>query len=184
MMEALGRVGPFLMGLLVMYLLSPSAPDPVTFREVIVRTEQIEALEPPQRPPTIIERFRFVNVEARQIATAPGGGAPDVADFCRPTVLTLTDTVEVPAPILLVRSGTHSPAPWWNPFAKDGLRLNGPTSLGDLRSLDYGVRDGFDFRTSGDSVIVRHPRFAAARDVLNLATDVYVAIDLIGKLVR
>ena len=103
-----------------------------------------------------------MNVQPILVARAPGGAQGEVPAFCRPTLLALTDTVEAetPPPRLMLRSGVHSPG-WF--FQKDRLLLTGPTSLGDLLALDYAVRPGFSFRTSGDSALVRYPRSGLVR---------------------
>lgn len=181
-MKLLGRLGPFLVGALVAYLLIPS--DPVTYTDVVVPAARIIEREPPDRPPTIIERVRFITVEPRQVATAPGGAMDDVTRFCRPTTVVQTDTVEVPAPdpMLLFRSVSFDERPAWNPFAKDELLVTGPTSLGDLRSLDYPVRGSFDIRASGDTALARYPRGALVRDVVETGAIIYTAVDLVGLL--
>lgn len=154
-------------GALGLYALAPAA-EPVTYRDVIVSDTVILEREPPARPPTIIERIRYVTIEPRQVATAPGGGASDVAEFCRPTVVATTDTVEVPVvdPMLLLRSVSHDPGWFWQ---RDNLLLTGPTSTGDLRALDYSVRPGFSVRVHGDSALVRYPRTALFRELLEVA---------------
>lgn len=184
MMALLGRLGPFLVGALVAYLLLPN--DPVTYTDVVVPAARIIEREPPDRPPTIIERVRYVNVPPAQVATAPGGATDDVARFCRPTVVAKTDTVEVPVadPMLLFRSVSFDERPIWNPLAKDELLVTGPTSLGDLKALDYPVRGSFDVRASGDTALVRYPRGALVRDVVETGAVVYTAIDLIPELIR
>lgn len=184
MMALLGRLGPFLAGALVAYILLPN--DPVTYTDVVVPAARIIEREMPDRPPTIIERVRFITVEPRQVATAPGGGVDDVTRFCRPTVISQTDTVEVPVadPMLLFRSVSLDERPIYNPFARDELLVTGPTSLGDLRALDYQVRGSFDVRASGDSALVRYPRGALIRDVVEVGAVAYTAIDLIPELIR
>lgn len=181
-MDFLGRLGPFFIGALATYLLLPN--DPVTYTDVVVPAARIIEREAPDRPPTIVERFVFVNVEPRQVATAPGGAVDDVARFCRPTVVATTDTVEVPVadPMLLFRSTVYDERSMWNPFAKDELFLSGPTSTGDLKGLDFEVRGSFDARASGDSAIVRYPRGALVRDVVETASVIYTAVGLIRLL--
>lgn len=181
-MKLLGRLGPALVGALVAYLLLPS--DPVTYTDVVVPAARIIEREPPDRPPTIIERIRYVNIPPAQVATAPGGAADDVTRFCRPTVIAKTDTVEVPAPdpMLLFRSVSLEERPIWNPLATDELLVTGPTSLGDLQALDYQVRGSFQARASGDSALVRYPRGSMVRDVVEVGAIIYTAIDLIRLL--
>lgn len=171
-------------GALAFYALGPSA-EPVIYREVVVPTRAIVEREPPPRPPRIVERIRFISPPAFQIATAPGGGADDVADFCRPTILALTDTVEAPAPdpVLLLRSGVHTRASWWHPFDRGELLLTGPTSYGELKAFDFPVRPGFDFRARGDSVLVRYPRGAALRDFIDWGARAYTVVHLLTRLI-
>ena len=57
-MKLLGRLGPFLIGAIFAYLLTPN--DPVTYTEVVVPAARIIEREPPARSPTIVERIRFV----------------------------------------------------------------------------------------------------------------------------
>lgn len=183
MTRLFGSLGLVLVGVLLAYLVLPS--DPVAYPEVIVPAARIIEREMPARPPTIVERIVYVNVPPRQVATAIGGAQDDVAAFCRPVVLAMTDTleVEVPAPELLLRSGEYSPAPIWKPFARGNLLLTGPTSHGDLVAADYPVREGFAFRASGDSALVRYPRGAFVRDVIGDAALIYTAVDIIRGIV-
>ncbi len=162
-MKSLGTLGYVLIGFLAAWLWAPRK-DHVPYPEVIVPAARIIKREP-DTVRTFVDRIRFVNVQPILVARAPGGAQGEVAAFCRPTLLALTDTVEVepPAPRLLLRSGVHSPG--W--FFQQARRLRtGPTSLGDLQALDFPVRPGFTFRTSGDSVLVRYPRSGLGRELL------------------
>jgi len=118
-----------------------------------------------------------------QVARAPGCAVDEVAAFCRPSILAVTDTVvdTLYVPQLLLRSVSYDPAWLWG---KDKLLLTGPTSAGDLKALDYSVRGSFTARTSGDSVIVRYPREAVVWDVLGALLQLYGAIDLASRLIR
>lgn len=149
-----------------------SPAQPVTFDRVVVPPQRIVELEPPARPPTIIERVRFITIQPRQVATAPGGAAPEVSAFCRPVVLEARgeDSVQesTHTPVLVLRSGSYDRS-WWNPLSKGELALTGFTNLGDLQRSTYSTRSSFDFRTSGDSVIVRQGRGALVGDVVDLA---------------
>lgn len=151
--------------------------------EEVVRYERVEV--PVERiierePDTIVrwvERIRVVTPDPVQIAVAVGGGAPEVARFCRPAVLdAVSDTVTAaPDPQLLLRSVVHDPG-WF--FARDRLLLTGPTSYGDLVAADYLVRPGFSARTVGDSVVVRYPRAALLREVAEPAVWITLGIGL------
>lgn len=151
-------------GALAAYVFLPN--DPIVYSEVVVPARAIEVREPPASAPTIIERIRYVSIPPRQVATAPGGAQGDVVTFCAPTVARAANDTTTHAPTLLLRSGTHSPGWFW---ARDKLLLTGPTSTGDLKALDYSVRPGFDFRASGDSVLVRYPRTGLLREVVEIA---------------
>lgn len=151
--------------------------------EEVVRYERVEV--PVERiierePDTVVrwvERIRVVTPEPVQIAVAVGGGAPEVARFCRPAVLeAVSDTVTpIPERQLLLRSVVHDPG-WF--FARDQLLLTGPTSHGDLVAADYLVRPGFSARTVGDSVVVRYPRAGLAREVVELGVAALVGYGL------
>jgi hypothetical protein len=158
-----------LAGALLAYVILPN--DPIVYSEVIVPTRAIEVREPPARAPTVVERIRYVSIPPRQVATAPGGAQGDVVTFCAPTVAQVAGDTITHAPALLIRSGTHTPGWFWG---KDKLLLTGPTSTGDLRALDYSVRPGFDFRASGDSVLVRYPRTGLLRQVVEIGVPLAI----------
>ncbi|MEM7416797.1 MAG: IMCp domain-containing protein [Gemmatimonadota bacterium] len=179
MKPILSAIVVFAIGLALGRLLSASPEPEVTYREVIVSDTVIVEREPPARPPTIVERIRYVDVPVLQLARAPGGAAADVAAFCRPTVLHTTDTVPADT-VILVRSFTHRPAPFWKPLAKDGLTVTGPNSHGDLWAADYRVRDGFSARTAGSELEVRYPRFSVAGDIIDLLGLVSLTIHAVG----
>lgn len=160
-----------LAGALLAYIFIPS--DPIVYTEVIVPARAIEVREPPASPPTIVERIRYVSIPPRQVATAPGGAQGDVVTFCAPSVAQATGDTATASPALLLRSGTHDPGWFWQ---RDKLLLTGPTSQGDLKALDYGVRPGFDFRTSGDSVLVRYPRPALLREGIEFGVPLAIGL--------
>jgi len=166
-MNRLGAgAGWILVGFLACYLLLVPEEPPVSYSEVIVPARVIEEREPPPREPTIIERVRFVTVEARVTARAPGGAAENVTAFCRPEVVlaTATDSApELPPPTSLVRSGRYEPS-IWPPWGRGSLFLSSLTSHGDLVAQDFDVRPWHDFRAA-DSIVVRQPRAAWARQV-------------------
>ena len=161
-----GWAGLLLVGFLACYLLLVPEEPPVSYSEVIVPARVIEEREPPPREPTIVERIRYVTVEARQTARAPGGATANVSAFCQPQVVLATSTdsaPELPPPTSLVRSGRYEPS-IWPPWGRGDLFLSSVTSHGDLVGQDFTVRPWHDFR-AGDSVIVRQPRGAWARQV-------------------
>lgn len=166
-------------GAILFYVVEPN--DPVTYTEVIVPAPRIIEREPPARPPTIIERVRYVNIQPNQVATAIGGALGNAQEFCRPTTVVTTDTLSKPVdPTLLLRSVVHTSGWFWQ---KDNLFLSGPTSYGDLTAADYSVRPGFSARVSGDSALVRYPRTAFFKDLL----EVFVPLALgfvIGQATR
>lgn len=141
-----------------------SAPDPPpVYREVEVPVERIIERE----PDTVVrwrERLVVQTVTPRQIATAPGGAADHVSAFCRPQVLTVTDTLAAPPPpVILMRSVTTSNA--W-PLQRQNVLVTGVTSYGDLSAADFRVRPGWSVRTVGDSLLMREPRLGWWRDVV------------------
>ena len=157
-------------------------PEPfVEFPEVIVPAARIIELEPPARPPTIVERvvYRFPPVRT---ARAVGGGTAAVSAFCEPVLTPIqTDTVVVTAgPILMLRSGVYNRS-WWG---KDNLRLVGPTNMGDLLQLSYHTLGSCDFRTSGDSVIVRYGRFNAVKDYARMASDMWALYSIFAFAIK
>ncbi len=166
-MKALERFGPYGLGAVVGCLVMFSVAWPETYvgyPEVIVPARVIIEREP-DTVRTFVDRILFVRAAPVQVAIAPAGALDEVAAFCRPTVLAVTDTVEVeiPAARVLLRSVTHKPG-WW--FQRDGLLLTGPTSVGALKAFDFRVRPGFSARTSGDTVIVRYPRSGIVRELV------------------
>ena len=166
-------VGVGVMGLL---FFGGGGPELIPYREVIVTTREIEAREPPVRPPTFVERLVFVTPRPALVARAPGGGAEDVAAFCRPVAVMDTDTVVVTDTLFLVRSGVFDES-WWG---KDRFRVTGPTNAGDLIEYNFQTRGSFDFRADGDSVLVRYGRFGAVRDGAQAAADLWTLFSL-GK---
>lgn len=162
-----GRAAWTAAGFLACYLALVPEDPPLTYSAVIVPAKVIEEREPPDREPTIVERVKFVTVEARRTATAPGGGLANVSEFCRPQVVLATATTdsapELPPPTTLIRSGRYSPSVW-PPWGAGELFLSGVTSHGDLVARDYRVRPWHDFRAA-DTVVVRQPRAALARQV-------------------
>ena len=168
-MKAVDRLGPYLLGAVVgcLVLFSTAWPEShVPYPEVIVPAARIIEREP-DTVRTFVDRIRFVRAAPVVVAIAPAGAMSEVAAFCRPSILAVTDTVEVEVPArVLLRSVTHRPG-WW--FQADRLELTGPTSLGDLKAFDYRVRPGFTARTSGDSVLVRYPRTGLFREVVEVA---------------
>lgn len=156
-------------GALAAYVFLPN--DPIVYSEVVVPARAIEVREPPASAPTIVERIRYVSIPPRQVATAPGGAQSDVVTFCAPTVAQAAGDTTTHAPTLLIRSGTHTPGWFWG---KDKLLLTGPTSANALMALDFNVRPGFDFRTSGDSVLVRYPRTGLLREIIEFGVPMLI----------
>lgn len=158
-----------LAGALAAYIFVPS--DPVVYSEVVVPARVIIEREPPATAPTIVERVRYVSIPPRQVATAPGGAQGDVATFCAPTVAQAAGDTATHEPALLIRGGVHTPGWFWG---KDKLLLTGPTSANALMALDFNVRPGFDFRTSGDSVLVRYPRTGLLREIIEFGVPMLI----------
>jgi len=174
---ALRIVGGAFVGIVLYSNFGPQ-PEPV-YRDVIVPEERIVEVE---RIDTIVqwrERIVYKHTPATQIATAPDAGQPDVDVFCADAIRRATradtnapdtnarDTVNNLPPAvdshLLLRS-VRTTDPWF--LGKPSLILTGPTSTGDLRQLTYDVRDGFEARVHADSVIVRYPRHAVLKQLL------------------
>lgn len=151
-------------GALLAYLLFPS--DPIVFTEVVVPAPRILEREPEVRQ-TIVERIRFVTIEPRQAARAPGGAVDFVSSFCRPTVVAASgSSIEREEPATLIRSLVHRPSRI--PFRRDELELFGVTSLGDLTDSFYDVRPGFTVVSGGPTIVVRYPRAAVLVELLEL----------------
>ena len=152
-------------------------PDPeVIYDRVEVPVEKIIEREP-EVEVRFIERIRVITPDPVQIAVSTGGATADVARFCAPSTLAaVSDTLaDRPPPQLLLRSISHYPG-WF--FQKDKVLFTGPTSYGDLIAADYAVRPGFSARTSGDSLIVRYPRFGIVREVAEPLVFVAIGIGL------
>lgn len=129
----------------------------------VVRYERVEVpveriIE--QEPDTVIrwrERLVIRTVEPTQIATATGGAMDQVTQFCRPQVLTRTDTVvEQVDPMLLLRSISVNDA-WFG--GKDRVSVTGPTNYGDLVEIYFHANPGWSARTVADSVLIREDRW-------------------------
>jgi len=152
-------------------------PEPfVSFPEVIIPVARIIELEPPDRPPTIIERVVYQFPPA-STARALGGGTAAIEAFCQPLIAAIKqDTVVITTvePQLFLRSGTLDQS-WWG---KDNFSVTGPTNTGDLLRLSYHTRGSFDFRASGDSVIVRYGKFNIFKDYAQLASDTWALYSL------
>lgn len=151
----------------------------VPYPEVIVRVEEIEAREPPARPPTLTERIVYRDLDPELVARAPGGAIELTTRFCAPVTLLDRDTVEVTDTVFLVRSGVHAEASWFTPWRTDELRLTGPTNTGELRELTYRTRGSFDFRTDGPIVRVRQGRFNVLGDVADTGARLWALYSLI-----
>lgn len=159
---------------------SCGSPELPSWPEVVVPAARIIELEPPDRPPTIVERVVYRNIGPAQLASSPGGALEELASFCRPVVVSTVDTVEVADPQLLLRSGSWDDS-WWG---SDELVLTGFTNAGDLRRYVYHPRGGFDFRTSGDSILVRSGRFNLIRDAWELGAQGWTAYSLLRALLE
>jgi hypothetical protein len=164
-----------LIGAAAVYAFVPN--NPVTYREVIVPARVIIEREP-DTVRTFIDRVRFVNVEPRQIAVAPGGAGEQVQEFCKPTIIAQTDTVEIGVavdPMLLLRSVSYDRRWAWK---KDRLFLAGPVNTGDLKALDYEVRGDWTARTVGDNVLVQYPRTSLVVDAWEGGTQIFALVKL------
>jgi hypothetical protein len=144
-------------GVLVGWCARPDPPP--RYRNVEVTRDQIEASE----PDTVVqfrERIVYRTVEPEQVAVAPGGAVEDVDAFCRGGGFVRADTLDGggrPDPRLLIRSGS---------FSGRELVLTGPLSNGDLQQSSYRTRAPFQFRVTGDSVLVQGSRFWWVRPAL------------------
>lgn len=152
-----------------------------SFPEVIVTQRELEEREPDIAEPTVIERIRFQTIEPAQLAIAPGGGDPTVADFCRPVTVATTDTVT--DTLILLRSGSVREPSIFTPWEPLRFRATGPTNAGDLREYTFHPRGGFDFQASGDSVLVRQGRFAVVRDLWETGSQAYTIFSLVSRLI-
>ena len=153
-------VGAALVGALFFYVIAPD--NTITFTEVIVPAARIIELEPPTE---VRWRDRIVHhyVAPTEVATAPGGATAELAAFCRPLILSTTDTVEVEVPSkVLLRSGVTRDG-WWT--QRSQVDLTGIMNNGDLTRFSFSVRPNWDFRTSGDSVLVRYPRISVFKQI-------------------
>lgn len=173
----IGRLGYLAAGILlgIVLLQATGQTSPMPYPEIIVPAARIIEREAPARPPTIVERIVYVNVQPELRAEAPGGALEDVQAFCRPVSPVDTDTVRVPDPMFLIRSGAWHES--W--LGRDELRLAGPTNAGDLLEYTYRSRGSFDFRTDGDSVLVRYGRLNVVRDWFELGSQLFTIYHVI-----
>lgn len=140
-----------------MFVLGRTLRDPpeVRYQRVEVPVEVIIKREP-DTIVTFVERIKYVNVPAAQVAVASGGGLGAVAEFCKPVTVTARDTVEV-QPTLLLRSVSVDKA-WWT--GSDKVLFTGLVSNGDMVAADYSVAGDWVARTNADSLMVRRSRVA------------------------
>ena len=150
------------------------------YREVIVRTEEIEAREPPARPPTIIERIQYREIDPQLLARAPGGAVELTARFCAPVTLLDRDTVEVVDTVFLMRSVVHNEPSWFTPWRADELRLTGPQNTGGLLELTYATRGSFDVRADGPGVRVRQGRFNVLGDIADTGARLWTLYSILS----
>ncbi len=127
----------------------------IHYERVEVPVEVILEREP-DTVVTFVERIRYVNVPPAQVAVATGGAVEAVQEFCKPVVVTQseTDTVVV-RPTLLLRSVSVDKA-WWT--GKDAVLFTGLVSTGDLVASDYNLRGSWNARANADSLIVLQSR--------------------------
>jgi hypothetical protein len=144
-----------------------TGPEPLTvYRNVEVPVEVIVEAE----PDTVVrwrERIVYRTVEPERVATATGGGQADVEAFCPEPAAPVQvgeapQPIVLPPPVLLLRSVRTDPG---GLLRRDRVTFVGPTSRGDLLELSYLARPGWSARTSGDSLIVRSPRWQVVEDV-------------------
>lgn len=190
MSDFFGRLGYFGAGAAVavvaMLFVGPAWSSVVeySFPRVIVTQAELEGREPDLAEPTIIERIRFVQVPPAQIAVAPGGGAGTLDAFCRPIVLATTDTVEVVDTLILIRSGSVREPSVLTPWRPLLFRATGPTNTGELVEHTFHPRGSFDFQASGDSLLVRHGRFALVRDAWEVGSQAFTLFWLLQEVLR
>lgn len=151
---------------------------------VFVRTEEIEAREPDIENPTVVERIIYRTIPPAGVAIARGGAADAVSEFCRPVVVSTSDTVEVVDTLFLVRSGTVAEPPLLAPWRPGLFRATGPTNAGDLVERSYRPRGSFAFEVSGDSMLVRQGRFAGARDAFETVSTYWTLVSAIYLALR
>ena len=141
-------------------------PEPIYYPEVIVPAARIIEREVPSGPPTVVERIRYVYVDAYVRAVAPGAVVEDVARFCRP-VLIAQDRTEphVPTPSL-IRTVSYSPS--GIPLRKGSLLVTSMDGHGDLVAEDFRVRAPFGIAAGLEDpyrTVVRYPRWAPLHEV-------------------
>ena len=140
-----------------------SAPDPLTYTEVIVR----EVVGEPDTVRTFVDRIVYRERAPEQVATQPGGATDVVSDFCKPDTVMVIDTISgdtiwvAADTVFLLRSVAHTPG-WF--FARDQVDLYGPTSVGDLRNARLRAYPGWSVRTHPE-LLIREPRMGWWREL-------------------
>jgi len=164
-LPSLGRLGWALVGALAFYVAYPNRV--VTYPEVVVPAARILEREVPAYPPTIRERIVYVYLTPDVRAVAPGGAVEDVARFCRPILVTRSDTVRTteigPS---LIRTVSYAPPLW--PLTRGSLLVTSMDGHGDLVAEDYRVRAPFGIAAGLEApyhTIVRTPRLAPLREI-------------------
>jgi hypothetical protein len=147
-------------------------PDPT----VIIPAARIIEMEPPE---VVRWRDRIVYryIGPTQVAMAPGGAVEAVATFCKPLVV--VDTVVVERQVLLRSGVTHDG--WF--LARGRVELVGLANTGDLIRFTFPTRPGWDFRTSGDSVLLRYPRWSLVRQGAEIALPALLGL-AVGAWIR
>lgn len=132
--------------------------------------------QPPQRPPTIIERVVYKFPPA-VTGMAPGGGIQALQSFCKPVSVFTTDTVKVDTQVLF-QTGVINQSRW----GKDQLTLVGFTNTGDLKQFNFYTRGSFSFAAVGDTAIVRYRRMNAVTDYVGILSDIWSVWSLIDAI--
>ena len=168
-----------LIGATASYIIIPN--NPITYPSVIVPARVIIEREP-DTVRTFVDRIITVRANPQIIAIAPWGAQRQVQAFCKPLIVTSTDTVVVSPivdPMLLLRSVSYDSRWAWR---KDHLLVTGPVNNGDLKAIDLNVRGDWTLRTVGDGLLVQYPRTALIGDLWTGASQIYTLGSLIALL--
>ena len=167
-------------GMLLFGILRPDG-ESYDYDRIIVHEIKGEPVVKTER--TVVDRIVYRDREPDLVVTQPSGGEATVEDFCHPdTVVQVVDgdTVWVHADTVYLLRSVDTDAGWF--WAKDRVRVFGPTSTGDLLSMQWRTWPGWSVRTDPD-LIFREPRLGWIKPIVeygSVATLFYFLGSWIG----
>lgn len=178
------RLAPYLAGgviaLLLAFVVRPAPKEESNLPAIVTITRLVRG--EPDTAWRFRDRISYVKAKPVITESAPGGGVPNINDFCTaagwapaPATAEADSGLSAPPqpapPQLLLRS-VETSTPFPRLLRKERVTAIGPMAGGagggSLERREYNVRAGSSIRTNGDSLIVRSPRFGMVKDLLEL----------------